>query len=73
VFILNRMADRMLNALAPKIAAEASAACMPYQYYLECGCTSGDLQKVKLCSVNSSCKQTCGKCDIVITNEVCSS
>jgi len=70
--IVNRMADRMLNALAPKITAEARLSCTPYQYYLECGCTSGNLQKVKLCSVSSSCTQTCGKCDIVVSDESCS-
>lgn len=70
--IINRMADRMLDALAPKITAEAGRSCIPYQYYADsnCGCTKGGFRRARLCTVTSSCTQTCGAC-VTIVNEAC--
>jgi uncharacterized protein YqkB len=63
--IVNGMADRIISALAPKITAEARLSCTPHQYYSDagCGCTSSGFQKLKICSVSSSCTVSCGGCD----------
>jgi hypothetical protein len=71
--IVNRMADRMLGALAPKITAEARLSCTPSQYYSDagCGCSSAGFQKFKICHVSSSCTVSCGGCNYVVGNLAC--
>jgi hypothetical protein len=71
--LINRVADRMVSALVPKITAEAHPICTPYSYYNDsnCGCVkSTDQRKARLCYVNEACEQSCGAC-LVISNEFC--
>lgn len=69
--MVNKLADRMLNALVPNITAEAGVQCQPSSWYQDCGCTSTGFRKVKLCNQSDRCVITCGPCNIVIKNETC--
>ncbi len=62
---ITRIADRLIDVLAPKITAEAGRSCPPSQYWSDagCGCTAAGWQKLKLCHVSSSCTVSCSGCN----------
>ena len=49
----------MLNALVPKITADAQ--CAIYQWQQECSCKNGYVYE-KTCQTQYSCAVTCGSC-----------
>jgi hypothetical protein len=56
---ISRAADRMLNALVPKITADAS--CAIYQWKQECSCR-GNYVYEQNCQTEYSCAVVCGSC-----------
>jgi hypothetical protein len=57
--VINRMADRLLDAVVPKITAKAG--CGPETILEYCYCKGGWIYN-KQCEVESNCKLRCGPC-----------
>lgn len=60
--LIDKIADRMLNLVAPKIKASACA-CSPHGYTQRCfnGCKDCH-EWQRNCSVGCNCSVTCGAC-----------
>lgn len=61
--ILTRLADRMVEMVAPSAVAAAGCSSTPYQK--SCGCTSTGFVKTKTCQLDFYCHETCGSCNKV--------
>lgn len=61
--ILTRLADRLVELVAPRTTAAAACSSTPYQKY--CGCTSDGRVRTKTCQLDYYCHETCGSCNKV--------
>jgi len=57
---INRVADRMLGALVPKVTADAQ--CAIYQWVQECYCRNNYVYD-QSCETQYSCATVCGPCN----------
>jgi hypothetical protein len=62
--MINRIADRLLSTVAPKITAQAT--CTPTTYYEECGTIGRGTVVWKQCKISTGCVTTCGPCDVIM-------
>ena len=60
---ISRAADRMLNALAPKIIADASSCTPSGAIVYQCACDDGTLY-TQTCYLNGECELLCGPCHL---------
>jgi len=67
--VINRMADRLLSAVIPRIMA---GACCPKDTTIQfCRCIGYQLAEYRYCSYTCSCQVICGGCNVVDTNVNC--
>jgi hypothetical protein len=67
--VINRMADRLLSAVVPKITA---GACCPKDTTLQfCYCVALLYAQYRYCSYNCSCQVVCGGCNVTEMHYSC--